>query len=152
MPYKYYSSKKAYMVKYRKLHKEQLSQYNKEYHKVYNKLDRVRVENSRRLVKNPDMSPILQNKLDLSIDSAKKLINKYKAAKPQALKNNKYSHRKGVSYRKDKHVWEARLYTNRQTYRAFFKTEQDAVQYRIELENKYFTKEQLKIRDKYSEE
>lgn len=98
---------------------------------------------------NYDFSPLQQNLIDLNHHELLSLIHKLHFAVPKSQANNKYSCRKGVYFDKHKNKWVASLGVNGKKYKKTFSTESEAIAYREHLEDLYYTKEQLHIRNKY---
>lgn len=70
------------------------------------------------------------------------------AALPKPIDSNDTSRYKGVCQEKSG-KWRAYLNVNGKKYRKTFKTEDEAIKYRLYLEDKYFTAEQKRIKEKY---
>lgn len=105
---------------------------------------------------NKDFSPHQNNGSNLSISEMHKFANKRITAVPKAKKSHfgeRTSERKGVCLitTKDGYTYyKGYLKVGSNLYYKQFKTEKEAIAYRIYLENTYYTAEQLIIRDKYS--
>ena len=70
------------------------------------------------------------------------------AALPKPLDSKDTSRYKGVC-REKSGKWRAYINVNGKKYRKTFKTEEEAIKYRLYLEDKYFTDEQKRIKEKY---
>ena len=93
-----------------------------------------------------------QNKNMINLPSKEKfrIISKLKTSTRHALNTNNSSTRKGVCYLKRDNKWLAYLEVDGIKYHKSFDTEQEAIDYREFLEDKYYTDEQKFIRNKYS--
>ena len=99
-----------------------------------------------------DFSPIQNGELNLTKGESSSYVTHRITAVPQAHKSifgERTSKRKGVAYDKFRQKWCAYLKHSGIYNREFFETEEEAIAYRIYLEDKYYTVEQLAIRDKY---
>ena len=141
--YKKYKRKEKNRRYYLK-HKEKLSQKHKEYHYEHRTLCSIKAGS------NPDLSPNQQpGRQNLARVEQRRVIATLASAIPKAHKNNHTSDRKGVSYDTHNNRWIAGMHTTKINIAKYFKTKEEAVQYREYLENTYYTDEQLHIRNKY---
>lgn len=138
--------KREYDKNYRLRNYENYLNYEKEYYKKNiqkRSIDKYGIS---------DFAPNQHGLEELNTTEKLRYANLLMSAQPQNNKNNKYSNRKGVCYLEDRNKWRAYLYKDGHNYSKSFDTENEAVEYRIHLENIYYTPEQLAIRDKYSKE
>lgn len=165
--------RKAYYIK----NKAKTSEYNKKwiqnnrdkmskYYRAYRKRhleerrarDRIsqfnhRTEISIRNGRRPEFSPNQnEERKNLTLAEKHSITAILSSAQPQARKDNSSSSKKGVSWDKHRNKWVAYLTVKKSRIIKRFDTEQEAILYREYLENKYYTEEQLKIRDKYKKE
>lgn len=134
---------------FRKNNPETVKQYSLKY---YNKnKEKILYKNSINHC-NKDFSPNQNNMTNVTKSEKSKYIHKMSSAVPSAHKNNKYSNRKGVRWDKKDNKWWGYITHNKKQIIGRFNTEQEAIDYRIYLEDTYYTPEQLAIRDKYKNE
>lgn len=103
-----------------------------------------------------DLSPNQLGYEDLSPSEKQSIINKLSSAQAKAYKTNKHSKRRGVQFvvRLDKKTgveysyWRVEKQINNIMYRKWCHSEEEAIAYVEELENKYFDQDQLNIRNK----
>lgn len=106
---------------------------------------------------NKELSPNQLGYDNLTHTEKRSMISKLSGAQVNAYKTNKYSKRRGVQlklkYNKKTGAvyssWWVEKQINNVIYRKRCDSEEEAIMYIEELENKYFTPEQLAVRDKY---
>lgn len=105
---------------------------------------------------NKELSPNQLGYEDLTLQEKRIMISKLSSAKTTAYNTNRHSNRRGVQL-KVKHdkktgntysYWYVEKQINNIIYRKRCDSEEDAIAYVEELENKYFNSIQLKIRNK----
>lgn len=134
---------------YRKNNIEKVRQQSRNYYHKNKEDIAVRVSIKSR---NKDFSPNQNNASNMSKSEKSKYIHERAHVVPSAHKNNKYSSRKGVRWDKKDNKWWGYMVHNKKQIIGRFDTEEEAITYRIYLEDTYYTPEQLAIRDKYSKE
>lgn len=151
MPYKNIEDRRKYMKKYREEHKEKV----RETQRNWERQNKSKLSSKQH--RDKDLSPNQQfSRQNLSTSEKLSIVSTLSGAIPKARKNNKYSNRKGVTYKEIKTkskiygYWQVRKLINGISYYQKFDTEAEAIKYVEYLENKYYTPEQLAIRDKYN--
>lgn len=137
----------SWTKQYRQLNRERILENDRSYYKN----NKVRLSQTKSK-SNYDFSPLQQNHLNLNKSESSKFVQERATAVPKANKSGfgeRTSKRKGVCYLRNKYKWCASLKINNHLHRKLFNTEEEAIAYRIYLEDKYYTAEQLAIRDKY---
>lgn len=152
----YYQENKDRIIEksrqYYQENKDKIKNQNKEYYEK-NKI-KIQQENSYKY-KNKDFAPHQNDQSNLDRSDKIRFVNERVAAVPKANKSQfgkRTSKRKGVCKVNIKGTIYYRSYLNikSKSFYKLFKTESEAIAYRIYLENTYYTPEQLAIRDKYN--
>ena len=136
-----------YYKDYRERHLEKIRERDRILHYKY------RTEISIRNGSRPEFSPNQdKERKNLTFKEKRSLVATLSSAQPQSRKDNNSSSKKGVSWDKCRNKWVAYLTVEKSRIIKRFDTEEEAIIYREYLENKYYTEEQLRIRDKYKKE
>ena len=144
--------RQRYKKKYHKRLEKNRDAVNEYARKKYNE-NKVRISERYR---SKDLSPNQLGYEDLSPSEKQSMINKLSSAQVKAYKSNKHSKRRGVQFviRCDKKTgaeysfWCVEKQINNIIYRKCCHSEEEAIAYVEELENKYFDQDQLNIRNK----
>ena len=118
--------------------------------KIYRKRHRIEIS-ERNSCK--DFSPLQNGQLSLNSGQSSIYISHLVTAKCKANKSpygERTSKRKGVCWDKYRQKWCAYLRHSKIYDGEFFDTEEQAIKYRIKLEDTYYTPQQLIIRNKYN--
>lgn len=167
---KYYNENKdkykKWQAQYKEANKEEIRKKKAQYREEnrgeirkkeaqFYKDNKERINKQRSLKCNKDFSAYQNGYDNLSKSEKARFINSRITAIPKAKKSQfgeRTSKRKGVCITniKGQQYYKAYLSVGSKVYAKYFKTESEAIAYRIYLENTYYTPEQLAIRDKYN--